>query len=264
MLPPPIVLAQAAADVSYPSNGLLLTGTQQTVVAALRSGLREPGGCIALTGEAGLGKTTLLDAVLFDPVGKPVSIRYGRELRHASCVSLDGKAELDDAGVLVIEDAHAVPAEALRRLNAVLSPDAPKPLPSRMVFAGRPEFWSRLKEPGLSELRTRITAHIVLFPLLYDEAERYVEHLFALAGFSARAMLTAETLHRLLVSTQGNPRRINTELNAMLAARTEGAVRTNGGREQASQQATQDEAARRAAGGDPRPPVRRAWLRSRR
>lgn len=216
-----------------------MAASHREVAASLARELAKPGAVVAVTGEAGLGKTTLADAVVADLAGKPgadgqAPDPVGEPHRHApgpgdpdgsplaatsmSLISLGAfPAVRATRDYLVIDDAHDIPFETLRGLSAVLGGVADPFLP-RIVLVGRPEFWSKLAHPDLAGLRERIALRAVLFPMSYTEAEDYVEHLFNLAGSSARSMLAADALHALLLRSKGNLRRINKELETLLAA----------------------------------------------
>ncbi len=186
--------------------------THRAAIAAIAKGLRERGAFVALTGDPGLGKTTLLNAILAGPTGMAVSVRTLRD-EH-------GAAAPDAGRVLVLDDAHAIPLEALESLSAELRLGTLNPLLARIVFAGHPEFWSRLQRPSLAALRDRIAVRAVLFPMPYAEAAGYVEHLLQRNCGPVRMFLPEQTMHKIVVSAQGNPRRLDAGVRTALAAST--------------------------------------------
>ncbi len=223
-----------------------MAGSQCEVAAAMSRGLARPRAVIAVTGEAGLGKTTLVDAVVAGLAGSAGPVRQVRgatgdvlaaftELCAAGSAEqprvppdLAGRAEAGMSGIgpapvaapgiLVVDDAHVVPATILRRLAELSNPSSPGRSPPYLVFVAQPEFWSILNSPQLSMLRDRIDVRAVLFPMVYAEAEQYVEHLFRLAGSSARSVLSEDALHTLILRARGNFRQINAELDRVLAS----------------------------------------------
>ena len=223
-----------AFDKPVTPKRLFLSGTHREAIAALNRGLAEGHGFLAITGEAGLGKTALLNAVLAGRTGtaslaSPVHELHGdpRQRLRSLIGTPDAPAAWGGAcppsgSILVIDDAHKLDLTLLQELSTDVRLNTLNTLLSRIVFAGRPEFWSALNDPSLSDLRDRILVRTVLFPMPYAEAEAYVEHLFRLADSSTRAVLPGGALHALLQRARGNPRRINAELEAKLATIGEG------------------------------------------
>ena len=227
---------------------LFLAATHRAAITAVTTGLRERGSFVALTGDPGLGKTALLNAILAGPSGMAVSVRTLRD-ESGAVAPVSGR-------VLVLDDAHAMPLDALESLAADLSVGTLNPLLAQIVFAGRPEFWSRLQKPSLAALRDRITVRAMLFPMPYPEAADYVDHLFRQDGGSAEASLSEYALHEVLVGAQGNPRRLNAGVGRALAAGTPSH------RQRLAPQSAQDIAALPAAVWRLRPAVqsRIAWI----
>ncbi len=208
----------------------------------LAQGLQRPGAVIALTGAAGVGKTTLANAVIAEqgPAAGPVRrvsgaspeaadiVEAWRGLKRAAstpeAVPLPAGISAVDAargaqfGILVIDDAHDLAPAALQRLSAALASEPAGQRRPHLLLIARPDLWSKLAGPTFAALRDSITVRAVLFPMPYAEAERYVEHLFALTGASARAVMAEDVLHGLIVGAQGNLRQINAGLGRALAA----------------------------------------------
>ncbi len=232
-LSPAARIAAAARSPGLPDR-LFMAASHRDVAAALDRGLARPGSVIAVTGDAGLGKTILVDAAVTGLAGRGGVVRQIRgtsgdglllalqELTQpVAAADETGMSEAGPAhgpGVLVIDDAHDLAPDVLERFATMLESGGPGVSRPNIVFVARPEFWTRLGHPRLARLRDRIDVCAVLFPMVYAEAEAYIEHLFQLAGGPARAVLSEEALHALVLRAQGNLRQINAELDRALAA----------------------------------------------
>ncbi len=221
-------LSRPAIPPFSPNSGigagsLFVSASHREVAGVLQRGLARPGCVIAVTGEPGLGKTTLVQALLTELGGGfgPVKHVHGgthdlllefQQFTHPE--SMTGRGA---AGILVIDDAHTAAPDALCGLSRALDAAPPREAHPHLILVARPEFWAMLSTPALSDLRDRIDVRAVLFPLVPAEAEAYVEHLFRLAGSSAHSILKDEALHALILRAQGNFRQIHSELAAALA-----------------------------------------------
>ncbi len=212
--------------------------SQRQALSAVAHALARPGSVVVLTGDAGLGKTTVVNKVVSGRAGESGRvlrvqgaagdmIRSWQTLCRAAGapaatpletgISVADPVRAPHSGVLVIDDAHEIRLPALRQLAASLragSAERPRPC---LVLAGRSELRETLNHPSLSRLRDHITDQATLTPMSYKETERYIEHLFQRAGTSARALMPEATLRTLVMSAHGNLRQINAELARVLA-----------------------------------------------
>ena len=211
--------------------------SQRQALSTVAHALARPGSVVVLTGDAGLGKTTVVNKVVS---GRPGGsgrvlrvqgaagdmIRSWQTLCRAAGapaatpletgISVADPVRPAHSGVLVIDDAHEIRLPALRQLAASLragSAEQPRPC---LILAGRSELRETLNHPSLSRLRDHVTDQATLAPMSYKETERYIEHLFQRAGTSARALMPEATLRTLVMSAHGNLRQINAELARVL------------------------------------------------
>ncbi len=212
--------------------------SQRQAMSAVARALAQPGSVIVLTGEAGLGKTTVVNKAIAARAGQSGralhaqgadgdALRAWRTLCHAasapaatpleSGISAVDPARPGPAGILVVDDAHEIRPATLRQLAASLSAGSPAQRRPSLILVGRSELREILDRPGLSPLRDYVTDHPRLAPMSYKETERYIEHLFQRAGTSARALMAEATLRALIANAGGNLRQINAELTRILA-----------------------------------------------
>lgn len=193
---------------------LYLSDSQRDVIATLRRGLLRPRAVVAVSGDAGLGKSTVVGAVMAE-LGEPVrSVTVPRDDALSALSDLQASTSPASGGILVVDDAHHLSPEQLTRLVAAL--DQAPPNPARLVLVMQSTFWTMMGSPALAAVRDRIDTRAVLFPMSYNEAEQYIEHLFGLAGTASAKLLSREALHGLILRAQGNPQQLNVELDRAL------------------------------------------------
>lgn len=214
---------------------LYLSRTHQEALAHLRYGLENRVGFIAVTGEVGTGKTTILRllfdqldesryrlAMIFNPclsameLLRNVNREFGLPARKRSNLSL--VEELNQfllaenrAGripVLVIDEAQNLEADVLEqiRLLSNLETDSDKLI--QIVLVGQPELGELLERPELRQLAQRISVRCRLDPLDHQETCDYVRHRLQIAGVFGD-LFDAKALAAIFRWSGGVPRLIN-------------------------------------------------------
>lgn len=199
-------------------------------------------GFVLLTGEVGLGKSTLVRRLLDTLQGKNchsalILNTFLQDSALLSAIQTDfGLAPTDsveqglarlteflitghqagDINLLVIDDAQNLSVESLElvRLLCNLETDQEKLL--QILLVGQPELEQTLAAPELRQLKSRIIKHARLSGLQKDEVTRYFDFRVNAAGAEGRLLIepsAAEALHR---ATQGNLRRIHLVLDRCL------------------------------------------------
>jgi type II secretory pathway predicted ATPase ExeA len=214
----------------YPSS------CHQEALDCLEQGIRGGRGLLVLLGAPGLGKTTLLHA-LVDRLGDRIlpvffssdKVETEREFFHELCLQWSlpcrGKTveEMEQEirrfasrkrkkrkAVLLLLDEVNEPGERFRqsvvRLHA-MEKEGKKLIP--MILAGLPEpetqtpGQARSFPVGVSPLRC------VMRPLDPLETVRYVLHRLRVAGIGPERVFSPAALHRIVLGSRGNPRMIN-------------------------------------------------------
>lgn len=207
-------VASGVAPLAVP----FLSESQREAAAVIRGALAKRSVFAALTGEAGLGKTMLLDAVIAQP-GMPVRVF---RLGSPSGVSAAQVAQIERAmaqpapgqrhTALFVDDAHAASGELLRFLARLAQEGRAAP---QVVLAGRPELWDRLAAPELAPLLERIVLRPVLRPLTDADARGLLRHLLDQPRRSGQ-VLSAEAEAEVLRFSAGQPERIGQILGGTL------------------------------------------------
>ncbi len=187
---------------------------------------------IAVSGERGVGKTSLLPALadalraggllvarldgaahtpteVHGIIGQAAGIPAD-DLREPQRLlgSLTAEGKLDRLVVLV-DDAQSVPAATFRYLNLLAALFRLAAGRLRLVLFGHRGDWPGLAEPDLERLRTATLARETLQPLYDEEAAAYLGHKLLLAGGSLDRIITGATLAALLEDAGGIPARLD-------------------------------------------------------
>ncbi|MCL4837964.1 MAG: AAA family ATPase [Thermoanaerobaculia bacterium] len=214
---------------------LFLSDRHREALDALLFGIRERKGFIQITGEVGAGKTTLCRAALerlgpevrtalvLNPVLTPtqllrtvlreLGLEPGRSDRASHLEQLNryllDEVALGHSVVLLVDEAQDLPAELLEqvRLLSNLETDQHKLL--QIVLVGQPELRAMLDDPGLRQLRQRITVRYHLGPLTRLESDHYIRYRLGIAGADGRPSLSRWALWRIHRYARGVPRLIN-------------------------------------------------------
>ncbi len=198
-------------------------------------GIRERKGFIQITGEVGAGKTTVCRAILVElgptyrtalilnpmvtatQLMRTVLAELGlepRRLDRTAYLEILNRFLLEQAAaghdvVLLIDEAQDLDPELLEevRLLSNLETDQHKLL--QIVLIGQPELREKLNEPGLRQLRQRITVRYHLAPLDRFETARYIAHRLRVAGADGRPTFSPWAIRSIHRYAGGVPRLIN-------------------------------------------------------
>ena len=218
------------------------TATHRQAVAQARFAIEQDGGLVVITGEAGVGKTAVLDRVAqLCSDGERLLLRLSAteigdegleeamltELRRQDHgvdpdMSLEDALEYcrdDDVPVaLMIDDAGDLGPEGLDALfRLVQLDDSGEPL-VRIVIAGRASLRSLLYRDDMAGLRDCISSSITIQPLNAEETAEYFDTRVRGAGFAGEIVATPGFLLALAEVTSGNPAKINKAASRAIAA----------------------------------------------
>jgi general secretion pathway protein A len=213
---------------------LFLTRQHREALSNLQYGLFSAKAMTVLIGEAGTGKTTLLHTAL-----------QSEPCRRVNCVYLNNPAltrpefvqilsERFDLGpraseskavllgelhrvlaerrangqitALVIDEAQSMSAELLEEIRLLANIETPTEKLLPLVLAGQPELRDRLNEPGLRQLKQRVTLRCEIVPLSLEETCAYIAFRIRTAGGDASKIFTREAVQLVYEKSLGIPR----------------------------------------------------------
>jgi general secretion pathway protein A len=217
--------------------------THRKAMAYLGYGLSQGEGFIAITGEIGAGKSTLvahlmaridrarLNAIHIvstqvegDDMLRLVAQGLGVASEGASKAGLLERVEqrLEEEyrsgkrTLIVVDEAQNLPTSSLEELRMLSNFQLGGRALVQTVLLAQPEFRERLAAPGLEQLRQRVIASHHLEPMGPDEIEAYVRHRMTVAGWSGRPEFAPDLFDALYRASGGIPRRLNQLLGRLL------------------------------------------------
>lgn len=220
-----------------PAPHILETDSVRDALERLGDGLgtREP--FLIVTGEAGTGKTTLVRAAIerwggratvafvADPAmsrtelleeivrrfgGEPPAGASKPQLIASLEATIAAAKESGRVPVVVIDDAHEIPAELLGELRLLGNVSAQAGGPLEILLAGLPALDARLADPALEALRQRVAVHVVTEPLSSHQARRFVHEIAAAGEKDPQSLFPKKTCRELHAHSGGVPRTLGT------------------------------------------------------
>lgn len=232
---------------------IFLSESHREALAHLVYGVDNRTGFIALTGEVGAGKTTVLRAFLtqLDPD------RYRTALIFNPCLSAPDLLEavnrefgiaaegtghtalLENLNrflirqneekrivVLVIDEAQNLRPEVLEQIRLISNLETDREKLLQIVLSGQPELGRLLERKDLRQLDQRIAVRYHLRPMTSHDTHLYILHRLKVAGAPGSLVFTKGAAKRVYRYSGGLPRLVNIASDrALLAAYTRNAQR---------------------------------------
>jgi type II secretory pathway predicted ATPase ExeA len=213
--------------------------------ANLRYGIEAKKGFIAITGEVGTGKTTLLRKLIrnFESTTHYVFIfntdlTFNELLRFILSelgLPTEGKdrltliEELNAYSIeqlekghivcLLIDEGQKLSDESLEGLRLLSNLETDREKLLQIVLMGQPELNARLDQPNLRQLKQRVAIQCELSPLHDQEVDSYINFRLQAAGYKGKALFHPEAVQKIASYSKGIPRLINVICdNALLIA----------------------------------------------
>jgi general secretion pathway protein A len=212
------------------------TPAHESALVELLSGIETRQGFLVLTGEAGTGKTTLLNHILdwlhcrgrstayifhahLEPIGLlrfilrdfgvPWTSKSKSDLVSALHTWLLERHAALDLPVLILDEAHALPVQSLDELRLLLNLETPRGKLLQIILSGQPELDEKLRLPALRQLRQRIMFHSRLPLLTQEETAAYISSRLSAAGCSDSSLFPDEVVQDIFEASGGIPRVVN-------------------------------------------------------
>jgi len=124
--------------------------------------------------------------------------------------------------VILIDEAHAMPGETLEEVRLLSNLESNRHKLLQIVLFGQPELDATLAQPGLRQLRDRVTHAFRMRPLSKAEAARYLSFRMRAAGYRGPEVFAPRSVGLIAGASDGLTRRINILADkALLSAFTE-------------------------------------------
>ncbi|MGA2333455.1 MAG: AAA family ATPase [Syntrophales bacterium] len=224
---------------------VFLSKNRREAFAHLLYGIENRTGFIALTGEVGLGKTTVLrsllsqldtdhyrTALIFNPCLSPPELlqNINREFGISARSSNSGDhldalntflLQQNAAGrtvVLAIDEVQDLETRVLEQIRLISNLETDKEKLIQIVLSGQPEFVQILKKKEIRQLSQRITVCYHLKPMDFEDTVHYIDHRLEVAGGRGGVIFSRPALKRIYRYSRGVPRLINAACDRVLLA----------------------------------------------
>lgn len=111
--------------------------------------------------------------------------------------------------VVMIDEAHAMPAETLEEVRLLSNLESNRHKLLHIVLFGQPELDERLSAKDMRQLKDRITHNFALEPLHHSDVGKYLMFRLRAAGYRGPDLFTTSAVRLISKASQGLTRRIN-------------------------------------------------------
>lgn len=250
-------LTESPFGITPDTEFIYATRSHQEGLNTLLIALRGGEGFIKITGEVGTGKTLLCRRLLkalaetdcvtaYLPNPGLSSETLLRSVADELGLALDESVEqyvllksLNEAllkfaqegktVVVLLDEAQAIPIEALETLRLLSNLETEKRKLLQIVMFGQPELDTHLANPAIRQLKQRIAFSFRLAGMRRDELRQYLTHRLRTAGLVAGELFGNDAVNALYIASRGTPRLINILANkCLLSVFGEGGQLVNG------------------------------------
>ena len=215
---------------------LFLSPSHKEALGSFMYGIEKRKGFITITGEVGVGKTTILRTYLeggHQVKEKTIYVLNPNISFHSLLTTIFRSLELvpvsDDVAdmvnqlhealiieyqaggtaVLIIDEAQNMPIETLENMRMLSNLETSKDKLIQVILIGQPELEDLLNQPRLRQLKQRLAIRGKIRPLTKQESIAYIEHRISQATKDGSPLFTGSAMSLIVKHGQGIPRRLN-------------------------------------------------------
>ena len=215
---------------------IFLSKNHKESFAHLLYGINNRVGFIALTGEVGSGKTTVLrtllsqldadqyrTALIFNPCLSPTELLQNINREFGNPIDTSNNSSILDSlnqfllkqnaegrtVVLAIDEAQDLEAPVLEQIRLISNLETDREKLIQIVLSGQPEFVQILKRNEMRQLSQRIAVRYHLQSMDFQDTVHYIHHRLEVAGGRAGVVFSTGALKRIYRFSHGLPRLIN-------------------------------------------------------
>ena len=235
----------SASPFSLSPDPAFLYRSQQheEALANLIYGVQSRKGFIVLSGEAGTGKTTMLECLrdfldaqrmefafifnsritsgqFFEMIAYDLNLNCQRTSKTEVLFALNERvvrqADQGRTTVLIVDEAHNLEWEVLEEIRLLGNMENRSGKLIQVILAGQPELERKLDTPNLRQLKQRVVLRCNLEPFSASDTAEYINNRMEKAGLGGQAILPAELMAEIHARSQGIPRVINSICDNLL------------------------------------------------
>jgi general secretion pathway protein A len=215
---------------------LFSTRHTEEAFAVLTYGIQARKGFITLTGEVGTGKTTLLNKLLdwlheqslatafvfnsrlnvtqfLDFMMADFGIACDTRMKSQVLIRLNQwlleRYRAGETAVLIVDEAQNLSPQVLEEIRLLTNLETATEKLLQIVLSGQPELEQKLNQPGLRQLRQRITLRCRTDALSMEETAGYIQERLRVAGGDGTSMFSQEAVEAIHRYARGIPRVVN-------------------------------------------------------
>lgn len=215
---------------------LFLSPSHKEALGSIIYGVGHKKGFVQITGEVGVGKTTILRSYLetVDRGGLKIIYIFNSNVSFQCLLkTILRELEIPDLTdevvemvnqlhfrlieeykkgitvVLIIDEAQNMPVETLENIRMLSNLETSTDKLIQIIFSGQPEFEKKLERRELRQLKQRIAVKATILPLSEKESRDYILHRLTKVGSGTATLFTDGALRRIVKEAHGIPRLIN-------------------------------------------------------
>jgi general secretion pathway protein A len=215
---------------------LFLSPSHKEALASMIYGVEEGKGFIVITGEVGVGKTTILHSFLEKADKERLRIVYifypnisFKSLLDTIYRELELTRKADDLiamlnrlhylmveesnqghkMVIIIDEAQSMPVKTLDNLRMLSNIETATDKLIQIVMVGQPGFEQTLNQKELWQLKQRVAIHCVIKPFTRKESIDYISYRLGKVNTKSTFVFTRGAIKKIVRQAKGIPRIIN-------------------------------------------------------
>jgi general secretion pathway protein A len=219
------------------------TAQHREALAILLHGIQSRKGFLVLIGEAGLGKSLVLEclmerlkeqavefAFLFNPkitsdqflelMAHELDLKYAQSTKASVLIALREhlfeRCQAGQTTVLIVDNAQKLGVDVLEEIELLGNLENRRGSLLQVIFAAQPGFELQLESEELRGLRQRLFLHARLDRLSAEDTTSYVERRLNKAGLVSQRIFPTDVLSEIHVRTRGVPRLVNALCSELL------------------------------------------------
>jgi type II secretory pathway predicted ATPase ExeA len=228
---------EAPFELTSNPKYLFFTEQHREALTVLEYGLSSGKAVTVLIGDAGTGKTTLLQAALksercrnirtvylsnptltraefVETLAAQFDLGSGAKQSKATMLAaleavLRERRARGEITALVVDEAQSLSYELLEELRLLTNMETPTEKLLPLALAGQSELTARLNEPELRQLKQRVALRCQIGPLTLQDTAGYISSRIRTAGGDTTRLFTREAVTLIHEHSRGIPRTIS-------------------------------------------------------